>query len=498
MLCTWPLLETLEYAFDEGLYIQQARLVLAGQLPYRDFFSHQTPLYVLSLAGVAAPAPDALWLYRLPSILATALCGVAVHRIALRLTTPLAAFAGALLFFVAPLQYFDLVAMPNALMLLTSTGGFALVWFGRRRLAIGLGALLFAVSILLKPIAVSTALATGIALAARRERWPDLLVATLAGGAAMALAWVVFDVLSGGAFTELLWLQATRHGEGGGFELMQQYTSVARAVERHGISSVVAWNVRDHVTTFFAAPQAKSMFPLAGLALAGQVLVWTPRGDSLRDPRLALTLWWAVPLAFSILVWDPTSQHYFVQYLPAFAVLAAILLAWLWERPVWRLAARACAAAAVASAVVMGPLLILERRSDYAQLPRPGEAGESWLLFDPFLNFATGTEPACGLIDPFNVYGPASLAAIGTPEVRERFYLGREELIACLEADPSIRIGLGYWSIWFVDAPLAAYLASLPEERFLPMRLHYRPPGGPLPPSPEQIRFGLPPLPPIK
>ena len=124
MLFTWPLLGNLEYAFDEGVYIQQARLVLAGQLPYRDFFSHQTPLYPLTLAAVAAPAPDALWLYRLPSSLATALCGVVVHRIALRLTTNLGALVAALLFFTAPLQYFDLVAMPNALMLATSTCAF--------------------------------------------------------------------------------------------------------------------------------------------------------------------------------------------------------------------------------------------------------------------------------------------------------------------------------------------------------------------------------------
>lgn len=469
--------------------------MLAGQLPYRDFFYHQTPLYPFALAAVAAPAPDALWLYRLPSLLATALCGVAVHRIALRLTTKPGALVAALLFFAAPLQYFDLVAMPNALMLATSTCAFALVWYGKRTIAIVLGALLFAISILLKPIAISAALAVGITLAARRDRWRNLLVATLAGGVAMAAAWALFDALSDGAFTQLLWLQATRHADGGGFELIKQYKAIGGPAERQGLSSVVLWNVHEHMITFLSASRANQMFPLAGLALGGQILIWTPGGAAFRDQRLALTLWWMVPLVFSIFVWDPTFQYYFIQYLPAFAILAAIFLAWLWECGSARIALRAFAVAAIAGAAVMGPWLIAERRNDYALLARPKEAGESWLLFDPFLNFVTGTKPACGLVDPFNVYGDASLAAIGTPEIRARFQLDREDLVSCLEADPHIRIGLGYSSTWFVDAPFAAYLANLPRERFLPMRLHYRPPGGEMPPSPEETRRGLPRVP---
>lgn len=491
VLCTWPLLESLEYVFDEGVYIQQARLVLAGQLPYRDFFNHQTPLYPLGLAAIASRAPDALWLYRLPSILATALCGVAVHRIARRLTTEVGAITAALLFVTAPLQYFDLVAMPNAMMLATSTCAFALVWYGRRKVVIALGALLFAVSILFKPIALSAALAAGIALAARRERWPDLLVATLAGGVAMAFAWAIFDAMSDGAFTELLWLQATRHAGGGGFELMKQYESIGGPLERQGISSALAWNIRNHALTFLPFSLLNRTFPLTLLALGGQILIWSKHGEPFRDQRLTLTLWWAVPLAFSIFVWNPAFQYYFVQYLPALAVLAAIFLVWLWERAYARAVIRPLIAATVAFIAVTGPWQIAERHNDYTLMTRPEEANESWLLFDPFLNFVSGTDPACGLIDPFNVYGDASLAAIGAPEIRARFHLDREKLIACLEADPRIRMGLGYWSTWFVDAPLAAYLASLPPERFLPMRLHYRPPGGDIPPSPELIRHGL-------
>ena len=80
---------------------------------------------------------------------------------------------------------------------------------------------------------------------------------------------------------------------------------------------------------------------------------------------------------------------------------------------------------------------------------------------------------------------PAPLDPLGA--ARE-FHVDREALIACLESDPEIRIGLGSWASWFVDEPLARYLDTQPTERFVPMRLHYRGTGGGLPVSEERLR----------
>ena len=55
---------------------------MAGEFPYRNFFYHQTPLYPVTLAAFAAKAPDSLFLYRLPSLLAVALSGLLVQRMA--------------------------------------------------------------------------------------------------------------------------------------------------------------------------------------------------------------------------------------------------------------------------------------------------------------------------------------------------------------------------------------------------------------------------------
>jgi len=470
------------------VYIQQARLVLAGQLPHRDFFHHQTPLYPFTLAAFAAPAPDSLLLYRLPSLLAVALCGLLVHRMARRLTSEPGALLAALLFYTAPLQYFDLLAIPNALMLFTATAALHLVWFAERRAAVALGALLFAISILYKPISIATALAAGVALASSRERRRKLAWAAAAGAVGLGLAWAFFDRLSEGAFTELLAFQGLRHAAGSGFELVKQFPDIGGTIERQQIGSAIEWNLRQHVKTFLATSGTNPHLPLTGLAAAGQILLWSPYGRRWREHRVMLTLWWAVPLGLSIFVWEPTWQFYFVQYLPPFSILASLFLVWLWRLPTGRRLARVAVVAAVAFASISGIWHVAERRNDYALVPRPQAAGESWMLFDPFLNFVSGTAPGCGIIDPFNVYGDRSLTAIGAPDNRSRFHVDRDGLIACLESDPEIRIGLGYWASWFVDEPLREYLGELPLERFVPMRLHYRPPGGGLPPSPERIR----------
>ena len=474
MLCGGGLLPTLEYAFDEGVYIQQARLIAAGQRIYVDFFAHQTPLHPLTLSSIARFEPQTVWIYRLPSLLALALCGVVVHRWARHSTSGAVALLAMLLFYSAPLQYFDLLALPYAAMLLASTLGLHLIWNGTRRPTAALGGVLFAVAILYKPIAVGAALATGIALLASSERRHRLVEASTGGALALAGAWLLLDAWSLGGFSELLTLQARRHVAGGGFELMRQFGDVGGTALRQGIESAREWNLREHVQTFLGPAGRVAHLPLLALAVAGQVLWWRSSGERWRRDRLLLTLSWAVPAGFSIFVWEPAFQSYFVQYLPAFSILAALFLERAWTLLARHALARGALAAAVVFTLATGALHVVERRLDPALLPERQPAGSSWLLFDPFLNYVTGTQPACGLIDPFNVYGERSLLALGAAQSFDRFHVAPEALVACLEADPGIRVGIGYFASWFVDPPLARYLAALPRERFVPMRLHFR------------------------
>jgi hypothetical protein len=98
---------------------------------------------------------------------------------------------------------------------------------------------------------------------------------------------------------------------------------------------------------------------------------------------------------------------------------------------------------------------------------RPASTGEAWLTFDPFMNFVTGTTPACGIIDPLNTYGERSLLGMAHVPELARYYLGPEDVIRCLEADPSARVVYGAWASWFVDPVLRAYIERMPKDRLV-------------------------------
>ncbi len=454
----------LMYNFDEGVNIHHARRIVAGQAPYVDFLYHQPPLYPLTLALVALPAPDALLPYRLPSLLAAALTAWLTFRIARRGMAPGAALAAGLLVAVAPVQYFGLVALPNGLMTTLSTAALLLIFFRPGLAPTAAGGALLSLAILYKPLALASALAAALALAAARDL-RRLAVLAGAGLATGALAWVVLHVWSDGVFTQLLGLQASRYAGKSGFQVMAGFAPFADLLEHLEIRSAVAWNLYEHRRTFLALhPHASTH--LALLALGGQLVLLSRAGRAFAGRRALITLWWLLPLLFALFVWEPSWDHYFVQYLPAFGLLAGLFLGWLAGRR-RRRAARAAVALALAVAILAGVFHLLAQRRDYGRLPRPAVAGEAWLTFDPFLNFVSRTRPACGVVDPFNVYGERSLTALSDAPVWGRFHVSREELLACLAADPGIRILRGYWSTWFVDPELEAFLEDLPAERFV-------------------------------
>ena len=465
-------LSSLDYNFDEGVYIQQARLILDGQLPYTDFFYHQTPLHPFTLWAAGTIAPESLFAYRLPSLIATASCGLLVYRIGLQLMPKGAALVAALLFYCAPLQFFGLMALPNAMMGWLATAGVYLTWFrpaasrGQARVASILGGCLIGLSILYKPLSLPIALALGIGLLVSRELRPRVGYVVLGGASVVLGAWGLLHLLSEGLFTQLLSLQLSRYAGRSGFDVMRGFEPFRQVLGRMDIDSALAWNVAEHIRTFLD-PGPHANFHVAALAVAGQLLLLSPRGRRWSGQRVFLTLWWGLPLAFSLAVWEPSWDHYFIQYLPPFAILGALFLLQVWSLPKGRAVARVAVVAVVVLAAGLWPGHLEARRVDYGRLAKPAVAGESWLLFDPFLNFVTKTRPACGIIDPFNVYGERSLLATSDAPIWSRHRVGVDRLIECLERDPAIKIGLGSkWGVWFEDGQLAAYLKGLPAERF--------------------------------
>lgn len=463
-----PLLAGLEYNYDEGVYIQQALLILQGQLPFRDFFYHQTPLFPFSLAAAGAVAPQSLLAYRALSLVATALAGVFVHRIALRFVPWRWALVAMLLFYVVPLQFYGLLALPVALMQLCVIAGIALAFFSWRPRTVACGIMLCCVSVLYKPLTVAACLALGIALVVVPEQRRKLPWAVAAVVVVVAVAWGVFHVASDGVFTTMITLQASRYATKGGFEVMMAFEPFRKIAEAAGVSTPFAWNVNEHRTTFLVMPLANGNFWLLLLGLGGLAVVWGPRGRRWRGRRLLLTLWFGVSAAFSLYLWEPIWDHYCLQYVPALAVLAAVFLHAWWSRAT---AGRWTRAAVVAVVVITAGLGVVgvtsRRRVSPDLLARPARAGEAWLTFDPFVNFVTGTVPACGVIDPINTYGERSLLGLAHHSTLSRYHVGPEDLVRCLEADPAARVAFGAWAAWFVDPRLRAYVEQLPASRIV-------------------------------
>ena len=183
------------YNLDEGVNLVLATRLLHGEAPLDQFFYHQPPLYLYVLRELIRWGGDPVHAARLGSILATAATGVLVYAAARRFTGRGGALFAAIVFFLCPLQFFNLAAMPNAWMLLFGTLGVYLALFDRRRWAVVAGAAALVVAMALKPLAISTGLATGF-LILLLPRWRGRRLAfVLAAGGASALAWLGFEWL---------------------------------------------------------------------------------------------------------------------------------------------------------------------------------------------------------------------------------------------------------------------------------------------------------------
>jgi hypothetical protein len=174
-----------------------------------------------------------------------------------------------------------------------------------------------------------------------------------------------------------------------------------------------------------------------------------------------------LPLLLSLFLWDPAWNHYALECVPVHSLLGALAFWRIWRLEVSGPVMRWLAISSLGAVLTTGPLQLRSRLTDPGwNGPRP-EAGQSWLMLDPAMNILSGSEPACGIVDPFNVYGKHALLAADFARELNRFHVDVNDLIRCLEEEPGILIALGQWGGWFVDNELQTYLDSLPPERFV-------------------------------
>jgi hypothetical protein len=450
-----PRLPYLQPNFDEGVYLVQAQLVRQGNVPYVDFFCHQPPLYLYALAPFAVPGPDSVTFGRLLSLLATGACGVLVAKAGRRLAGSTAAVLGQLAFYGAPLQIYGMLALPNALMVLLSAAGVFAVLLSERTRSTVAGGVLLTAAVLVKPLAMPVALATVLLVAAFRSERRKLPALVLSGLFAGLAAWLALHAASQGAFTEVLSLQARRYSGRSGFELMAHYVDFRTAMIERGAATPTLWNLSEHRAAF-----------LKGGLLNGNLLLLIAAGASpffwrrsMPQPLLAMACAWLfLTVVFSVLVWEPNWDHYYVQYLPPLSLLAGITLAAAVRarRLVWRIAAIPL----LAGCLVLGPTQRWVAPNWYRRAAEIGRRarGAAVFSFNPLINAVNGTRHVCGMVDPLNVYGEYGVAALAPEGPLGRFRITPDRLIACLT--PDVRVVIDSYAFWFLEPRVVAHLQA--------------------------------------
>ena len=165
-----PGLEYLEFDIDEGIYLQQGRLVHHGLVPFKDFFHHQTPLYLYFLSFWESLLPATLFFYRLLSILGGCITALLIFMLARQKLPGHSAILASFLFYFSPLMHFASLALPNSLIVACVMAAVYIILCHPGISKFFLAGLISSIAMLLKPIAFSSVLAIGLVLLISRTR----------------------------------------------------------------------------------------------------------------------------------------------------------------------------------------------------------------------------------------------------------------------------------------------------------------------------------------
>jgi hypothetical protein len=446
-------LGSLQHLIDEGVNVVAARRVQHGEAPFRDFFYQQPPLqlYVLSLLPT-----DHFWYGRMLSLAWLAVSGGLLFLIARRHLpgSPPAAALAAGLFYFAGIQYWGLLALPNAAMLAFSLLGVYFV-FSAERARPRLGAVCLAVSILFKPLTIVVFLAAAGALLATPSRRRELSAFVGTFAACVLLSLAALQLATAGAFADLLRQQGWRYAHRSGLDLLREGIPAVRpALE--GLTPAL-FNLLVLRSAFAGADML-----LIPAGLAGLFVLWRSSPDVGRGEKVLWSAWLALALVFDLFVWDITWEHYHLLELPPLCLLAG--------RAVHRVAAgrrfrTAVVAVVFAGYAVSGLAATRSRQRDYSAVLALRGRHVPLLAFDPTVNVLSRTDLACGIQDFFAQRLPGFLGPAFA-----RFYVPTPEIVRCLEAAPEVQIVVHQLSdtgLFFIDEKLFEYIGRQPEGRVI-------------------------------
>ena len=340
---------------DEGVYATIAQGLLRDNVPYRDLFDNKPPLvfgwYALSflLFGETVAAP------RIIAAVMLSLTSVAVYAQTRLLLARGAALLAAVFFGLATgLPFVALHANTEAYMLLPLVGSLFAITMGmrgRRQWWFMLAGVCAGMAVLTKQVAVWNLLA--LSVVAVFWRWPAdrswraiVPAAYVLGGATLAVSLVAIPFALNGALGDFI------------------YASV---VYNYRYLSVLASFQRVFIMT------RSLLFALFFLALAGPLVVGAIAGlvTLLRARRVSL--WyafaaWVVACGLGVATGGRFYPHYFLQLIPAMAILTAVFVHDRFRNrrsfPVHRWTLLATGVLVIVSAVASGLLYVVPERTE--------------------------------------------------------------------------------------------------------------------------------------
>lgn len=447
------LLGSVERNFDEGVYIQQAKLISTGKLPFIDFFHHQSPLYIYILGGWIFMGFESFESCRLLSLLFTGTAAWMLADIPRSLGRSGAGPWIAVLFLFSPLTRFSLMAMPTGLMLFLAVAGFWSFFRGGRFLL--LSAFFFAAALFAKPVVLPALLVPPILLLLQR-RWRDLLLFISAGIVSCLVLGGAVWITSHGAFGELLRGQSARLSTVDAFQVMRTMPLFAEYLKARGISSVLEYNLVEHTRNFLTPFPFNPGLLYVLLAAAGALKL------AMTEPRRLIFpgIWFILTFVFLLFFMKPSFDHYQVQYLPPLVLLVTEFL-----RPHedgrWKI----IALIVIAATIAYGAFWRMTNQVPVAQLRASFKPGEVAVALNPLLHAIARTNPVCDAIDPFNTYGDAVLSGISRAPAWEKFLISDTQIINCLKKYPDSRVYLHPVFYAFAQKTLSDFTENLAEER---------------------------------
>ncbi len=465
-LALWKL-GLFRHDYDEGQYIALAQAIASGEVPFRDFFYHQPAYYLYLLSWLPEPNAESIWLYRLPAWVGVWLTGAVLYAIAREGLNLRLAILAPLLFYASLLVAPGVQALPHGLMIFGTALGFYLVLVRGDRRNVVAGATLMAVAVCLKPLAISSVIALAFTLLILPKTRKYLVLYVLTVALVGTLGILGMHLLSDGGFTHALTLQLSRTSSQSGVQIMKSLPGLSADMEGLGEVSSLLFNVAVHGIALTQLPLdfpgnyifANSTFQLLILASIG---LWGMRTARRESPWFsALGLWWLMAAIFIFLIWSPSWQDYFIQYASPMALLGAHCL----DRFCSGVSLRPLRYGLTLYVVAIAVLVQIAAFSDGMAY----EAGEvekiqantqgdmAWLTFDPYLRFKTGSEEACQLRDPLNVFGmPTELPGLEVFEAKRRTMA---DIVSCLERTERTGIWVDDESLMYIDEYLARYLS---------------------------------------